>query len=147
MLVCFLAFVVLCYFFEVFYLLIVKIALRIAKVAALKAFLLFTFQAWFLVSMPACCRVKSNLLLYSLYHRKRVTSLRGPSPRHYARETQLLSKKCGSGGEPLATLSNLTARDLNLRPPAPETNALPLDKLAGPSPKRRQVIAEKYKST
>ena len=35
---------------------------------------------------------------------KRVTSLRGPSPRHCARATQLLSKKCCSGGEPLATL-------------------------------------------
>ena len=35
---------------------------------------------------------------------KRVTSLRGPSPRHCARATQLLSKKCRSGGEPLATL-------------------------------------------
>ena len=39
---------------------------------------------------------------------KRVTSLRGPSPHHCAQATQLLSKKCRSGGEPLATLSNLT---------------------------------------
>ena len=31
---------------------------------------------------------------------KRVTSLRGPSPRRCARATQLLSKKCRSGGEP-----------------------------------------------
>ena len=29
------------------------------------------------------------------------------------------------------TVSDLTARDLNLRPPARETNALPLDQLAG----------------
>ena len=35
---------------------------------------------------------------------KRVTSWRGPFPRHCARATQLLSKKCRSGGEPLATL-------------------------------------------
>ena len=35
---------------------------------------------------------------------KRVTSWRGPSARHCARATQLLSKKCRSGGEPLATL-------------------------------------------
>ena len=35
---------------------------------------------------------------------KRVTSLRGPSPRHCARAAQLLSKKCHSGGESLATL-------------------------------------------
>ena len=63
---------------------------------------------------------------------KRVTSWRGPSPRHCARATQLLSKKCCSGGEPLATLCPIwPARDLNLRPPASETNALPLDQLAG----------------
>ena len=31
---------------------------------------------------------------------KRVTSWRGPSPRHCARATQLLSKKCCIGGEP-----------------------------------------------
>ena len=61
---------------------------------------------------------------------KRVTSLWGPSPRHCARATQLLSKKCRSGGEPLATLCPIwPARDLNLGPPAPETNALPLDQL------------------
>ena len=60
---------------------------------------------------------------------ERVTSWRGPSPRHCARATQLLSKKCRNGGEPLATLCPiLPARDLNLRPPAPETNALPLDR-------------------
>ena len=35
---------------------------------------------------------------------KRVTTWRGPSPRHCARATQLRSKKCRSGGEPLATL-------------------------------------------
>ena len=62
---------------------------------------------------------------------KRVTSWRGPSPRHCARATQLLSKKYRSGGEPLATLCPIwPVRDLNLRPPAPETNALPLDQLA-----------------
>ena len=61
---------------------------------------------------------------------KRVTSLRGPSPRHWARATQLLSKKCHSIGEHLSTLRPVwPARDLNLRPPAPETNALPLDQL------------------
>ena len=36
------------------------------------------------------------------------------------------------GGELLATLCSIwPARDLNLRPPAPETNAFPLDQLAG----------------
>ena len=63
---------------------------------------------------------------------KRVTSWRGPSPRHCHRATQLLSEKCRSGGEPLATLCPIwPARDLNLIPPALETNALPLDQLAG----------------
>ena len=62
---------------------------------------------------------------------KRVTSLRGPFPRHCARKTQLFLKKRRCGGEPLATLCPIClARDLNLRPPAPETNALPLDQLA-----------------
>ena len=57
---------------------------------------------------------------------RRVTSWRGPFPRHCTRATQLLSKKCRSGGEPLATLCPIwPARDLNFRPPAPETNALP----------------------
>ena len=63
---------------------------------------------------------------------KGVTSLRGPSPRHCTRATQLLSKKCRNGGEPLATLCWIwLAWNLILRPPAPETNALPLDQLAG----------------
>ena len=59
-------------------------------------------------------------------------SWRGPSPRHCARVTRLLSKKCRSGGKPLATLCSIwPALDLNLRPSAPETNALPLNQLAG----------------
>ena len=63
---------------------------------------------------------------------KRVTSWQDPSPRHCARATHLLPKKCHSGNEPLATLCPIrSARDLNFRPPAPETNALPLDQLAG----------------
>ena len=89
-------------------------------------------------------QIKSNQIFH--YTRcntpKRVTSWWGPSPRHCARATQLLSKICRSGGEPLATLCPIwPARDLNLRPPAPETNVLPLDKLAGlfSSPK-----SEKY---
>ena len=35
---------------------------------------------------------------------ERVTSWRSQSPRHCARVTHLLSKKCRSGCEPLATL-------------------------------------------
>ena len=63
---------------------------------------------------------------------KRVTSLRGPSSRHCARAKQLFSKKCRNSGGPLATMCPMCpARDLNLRPTAPETNALPLDQMAG----------------
>ena len=51
-------------------------------------------------------QIKSNQIYH--YTRcntpKRVTSLRGPSRRHCAGATQLLSKKCRSGGELLATL-------------------------------------------
>ena len=61
---------------------------------------------------------------------KSVTSLRGPSPNHCDQATQLLSKKCCSGGKPLATLCPIwSTQNLNPRPPAPETNALPLDQL------------------
>ena len=42
------------------------------------------------------------------------------------------SKKCWNDGESFATLCPIwTAQDLNLRPPAPKTNALPFDQLAG----------------
>ena len=50
-----------------------------------------------------CLEYKSNQIFY--YTRcntsERVTSWRGPSPPHCARTTQLLSKMCRSGGEPL----------------------------------------------
>ena len=52
----------------------------------------------------------SHIVYGSLFHYmqcttpKRVTSLRSPFSRHCARATQLLSKKCCSGGEPSATL-------------------------------------------
>ena len=63
---------------------------------------------------------------------KRVMSWRGPSLSHCSRSTPLLSKKYRSGGEPLATLSPIwPARDLNIRPPAPEMNESTLDQLAG----------------
>ena len=40
-------------------------------------------------------------------------------------------EECRRGGEPFATLCQISpARDLNLRPPASETNTLPLDCLA-----------------
>ena len=63
---------------------------------------------------------------------ERVTSFRGPSPRHCARVTQLPSKICRSSGEPLATLCMIRpAQDLNLKPTTPERKAFPLDQLAG----------------
>ena len=46
---------------------------------------------------------------------KRVTSWRGPSSRHCSRATQLLSKKCRSGGEPLATKLNIGQKMLRFR--------------------------------
>ena len=53
--------------------------------------------------------IKSNQIFY--YTRcntpKRVTSLRGPSQRHSARATQLLLKKCSSGGKQLAALRSI----------------------------------------
>ena len=53
---------------------------------------------------------------------KRVTSWQGPSPRHWARATQLLSKY-RRGGQPLTTQRPIWPTwNLNLRPPAIETN-------------------------
>ena len=61
---------------------------------------------------------------------KSVTSLRSPSPRHCAWATELPSKKYRSSSQPLAALNSIGRdRDLNLRPPAPTTNALPLEQL------------------
>ena len=75
------------------------------------------------VHSECCVHCTTNLLYYTrCITPKRVTSLRSPSSRHCARATQLHSKKCCSGGKSLAT-----AQDLNLGPPAPETNVLPLD--------------------
>ena len=49
---------------------------------------------------------KSNQILHCIrcITWKRITSWRGLSPRHCARATQFLSKKCLSGGELMATL-------------------------------------------
>ena len=77
---------------------------------------------------------KSNQIFHYIrcYKPKRVTSLRGQSPRHCALVKRLLSKKCRCGGETLATPWSIwPARDLNCRSPASETNALSLDQLAG----------------
>ena len=61
------------------------------------------------------CQIKP---LYSLYYVYMCNEFAWP-------------KKYFSDGLTLETLSNLTGLDLNLRPPTPERNALPLDQLAG----------------
>ena len=76
-------------------------------------------------------QIKSNLSLYSLCYTEAWNEFAKPtsaSVRLLA--TQLISKKCCSSDEPLEILCpNWPTRDLNLWPPAPETNALPLDQL------------------
>ena len=47
------------------------------------------------------------LLYYECIAPKRVTILRGPSPRHCLRAIQPLSKKCRSDGEPLTILCSI----------------------------------------
>ena len=75
---------------------------------------------------------KSNLSLYPLYYAEACNELAGIISRHCASATQLILKKytC-SGGEPLTSLCPIwPVRNLNLRPPAPKTNALSLDQQA-----------------
>ena len=78
-------------------------------------------------------QIKSFIINTGCIPPERVTSLRGPSTRHFVCATaQLVSKKCRSGGEPLATLCPVwQTRGVNLRPPAPVTNAVTLDQMAG----------------
>ena len=89
---------------------------------------------WKMKSWSLDFKIKSNLIFH--YTRcitpKRATSLRGSSSRHYAQETQLLSKKCRSSGESLAPLRSIwPTQDLNLRPLASERNALTIEQLVG----------------
>ena len=76
---------------------------------------------------------KTHLSLYLLNYAKACNELARPiSASLHLRAIQLLSKKCRSGGEPLTILFDFPiclARDLNLRPPALQTNALPQDQL------------------
>ena len=76
---------------------------------------------------------QSNLSQYLLQYTKACDESARPtsaSLRLWA--TQLLSKKYRSGGEPLATQCRIRpARDLTLRSPAQEKNALPFDQVAG----------------
>ena len=84
--------------------------------------------------IPLWIDIKSSLIFrYSrCITSKNVTSLRCPSTRQCAQATQLLSKKMLQRWRAVGnTVSDLTVRDLNLRPPAPQTNALLLDQLTG----------------
>ena len=49
-------------------------------------------------------KIRSKLSLHSLYYALRVATLRSPLPCHCTLMTQLLSKRCRSGGKPLAAL-------------------------------------------
>ena len=92
---------------------------------------------------PKASRVLvKSFIIVAVLTPKRVSSLRDSFPSHCARTTQLLSKECCSGGKPLATLyvRFWPTWDLNLRPPAPETNTLPLDQLAG----LKRYLSKKY---
>ena len=90
-----------------------------------------TAEAWFWANYPEHCiegfyAFKSNLRLLLCCTPKRLTCLWSPSPGHCAQETQLLSKKMSQWGQPLAILCLIRlAQDMNLRPTAPVTSALP----------------------
>ena len=68
--------------------------------------------------------IQSNVSLYLMHLAEACNELAGPiSTSLQMQATQLLSKKCRSGGEPLATLCPIRpARYLSLRPPSSETN-------------------------
>ena len=57
---------------------------------------------------------KPNLSLYSLYNAEACNQFAGSSPSHCAQATLLLSKKCCSSSELLATLSDLTGPRFDL---------------------------------
>ena len=83
----------------------------------------------------------SNLLLYSLYYAETCNEFVRPI---CSRTTQLLLKKCRSGGEPLATQCSIwPARDLNLRLPAPEVNLILLEQVQN----KFDIVWEKARKT
>ena len=68
---------------------------------------------------------KWSLIFYSLFYAEACNELGGPISASLRRAAQLLWKKRCSGGEPLSNLCPIwSVGDLNLRPPAPETNEL-----------------------
>ena len=58
---------------------------------------------------------KLNFSLCSLYYAEACNEFAGPSPHHCAQATLLLSKKCCSSSELLATMSDLTGPRFDLR--------------------------------
>ena len=81
------------------------------------------------VDIETVVKIKPNLSLYLLNYTEVCNEFAGPISDQCTQETQLHMKK---RGEPLTTLCPISsARDMSLKPPAPETNALPLDQLAG----------------
>ena len=73
---------------------------------------------------------KSNLSLYSLYYAEACSELAGSisaslRPGNTAPFKEMLQRWRAVGN----TVSDMTGRVLNLRPPAPKTNALPLDQV------------------
>ena len=91
-----------------------------------------------LYHMGELCRRIKKIQIHQISHYARfitsrsVTSLQGPSPRHCARVTPLLSKKGCNGGELLQQcVSDLTFPRFHLRLPASEmAKYVPLDQLA-----------------
>ena len=88
-----------------------------------------------------CLRVKSNPSLYSLFYAQTCNELPGPHSVSWCLQaTQLLSKKIQQRWRALATLVfDLTG--LNLKPPAPEENALQLNQLACLKKRSREKFA------
>ena len=75
-------------------------------------------------------QIKSNLSLHSLYYAEACYELAGPifasSRQGNAVAFEVMSQRWRTVGN---TVPNLNCRDLNVRPPATETNALTLDRL------------------
>ena len=70
-------------------------------------------------------KLKSNVSLYSLDYAEACNELAGPI------SASLRPSNTASFEEMSRRWRAVTARDLIFKPPAPETNALPLDQLAG----------------
>ena len=109
---------------------------KFSKFYFYKKSFIFTKNLYFtkiLLFLQNLCVPISNQILYytCCITLKRVTSWLGPSLCHCDQATQLISKKCCSGDELLATLCSIWPTcDLNLRPRDPEINVLLLDLLS-----------------